>query len=60
MPVDLNEQDSVEEIEVVRYVKFSAQGTRSLSEVSLRPAMDGKTDFYEANHRFATSVYMCN
>ncbi|KAI3848976.1 hypothetical protein MKX03_001068 [Papaver bracteatum] len=60
MPVDINEQDSVEEIEVVGYVKFSVQETRSLSGVSLRPATDGKTDFYEANHRFATGVYMCN
>ncbi|KAI3995063.1 hypothetical protein MKX01_020835 [Papaver californicum] len=60
MPVDLNEQDSIEEIEVVGYVKFSVQGTRSLSGVSLRPATDGKTDFYETNHRFATAVYMCN
>ncbi|XP_026395649.1 uncharacterized protein LOC113290265 [Papaver somniferum] len=60
MPVDINEQDSVEEIEVFGYVKFSVQGTRSLSGVSLQPATDGKTDFYEANHRFATGVYMCN
>ncbi|OVA04210.1 Muniscin C-terminal mu homology domain [Macleaya cordata] len=60
MPVDSSEQDSSEEIEVVGFVKFSVQGTRSLSGVSLRPATEGKTDFYEVNHRFASGVYMCN
>lgn len=60
MPVDSNEEDGGEEIEVVGYVKFSAQGMRSLSGVSLRPASEGKTDFYEVNHRYESGVYMCN
>ncbi|MCL7025541.1 hypothetical protein MKW94_013470 [Papaver nudicaule] len=60
MPVDINEQDSLEELEIVGYVKFSVQGTRSLSGVSLRPATEGTTDFYEVNHRFASGLYMCN
>ncbi|KAK9931751.1 hypothetical protein M0R45_019016 [Rubus argutus] len=60
MPVDSNEADGGEEIEVVAYVKFSWQGTRSLSGVCLRPASEGKTDFYEVNHRYESGVYMCN
>ncbi|XP_059637293.1 uncharacterized protein LOC132279349 [Cornus florida] len=59
MPVDRNEEDG-EEIDVVCYVKFSAQGTKSLSGVSLLPASEGKTDFYEVNHRYESGVYMCN
>ncbi|KAK7265266.1 hypothetical protein RJT34_32884 [Clitoria ternatea] len=58
MPVDSNEGD--EEIEVVGYVKFSEQVTQSLSGVSIRPASEGKTDFYEVSHRFESGVYMCN
>ncbi|KAJ1433489.1 Muniscin C-terminal [Sesbania bispinosa] len=58
MPVDSSEDD--EEIEVVGYVKFSAQATQSLSGVSLRPASEGKTDFYEVSHRFESGVYLCN
>lgn len=60
MPVDSNEEDGGEEIEVVACVKFSWQGTRSLSGVCLRPASEGKTDFYEVNHRYESGVYMCN
>ncbi|XP_024194038.1 uncharacterized protein LOC112197542 [Rosa chinensis] len=60
MPVDSNEEDGGEEIEVVAYVKFSWQGNRSLSGVCLRPASEGKTDFYEVNHRYESGVYMCN
>lgn len=60
MPVDSSEEDGGEEIEVVGYVKFSAQGTRSLSGISLLPASEGKTDFYEVNHRYESGVYMCN
>ncbi|KAK9101698.1 hypothetical protein Sjap_018952 [Stephania japonica] len=60
MPVDSDEQDSGEEIEVVGLVQFSVQGTRSLSGVSLRPATEGKTDFYEVNHRFSNGTYLCN
>ncbi|GMP94758.1 hypothetical protein CsSME_00044083 [Camellia sinensis var. sinensis] len=51
MPVDSSEEDGGDEIEVVGYVKFSIQGTRSLSGFSLRPASEGKTDFYEVKHR---------
>lgn len=58
MPVDSNEDD--EEIEVVCYVKFSVQTTQSLSGVSLRPASEGKTDFYEVSDRLESGVYMCN
>jgi hypothetical protein len=58
MPVDSIEED--EEIEVVGYVKFSVQGARSLSGVSLRPTSEGKADFYEVSHRFESGVYMCN
>ncbi|KAL6980133.1 hypothetical protein U1Q18_021782 [Sarracenia purpurea var. burkii] len=61
MPVDSSEEDgSEEEIEVLCYVKFSFQGARLLSGVSLRPATEGKTDFYEVNHRYESGVYMCN
>lgn len=59
MPVDTNEEDD-EEIEVVGYVKFSVQGTRSLSGVFLRPVSEGNADFYEVNHRYQSGVYMCN
>lgn len=58
MPVDSSEGD--EEIEVVAYVKFSAQGSRSLSGLCLRPASEGKTDFYEVSHKFESGAYMCN
>jgi hypothetical protein len=58
MPVDSSEED--EELEVVAYVKFSAQGARSLSGLCLRPASEGKIDFYEVSHRFESGVYMCN
>uniref|UniRef100_A0A5B7A1J8 MHD domain-containing protein n=1 Tax=Davidia involucrata TaxID=16924 RepID=A0A5B7A1J8_DAVIN len=60
MPVDSSEEEGGEEIEVVCYVKFSYQGTKSLSGVSLRPASEGKTDFYEVNHRYESGVYICN
>lgn len=58
MPVDSGEDD--EALEVVGYVKFSVQGATSLSGVCLRPASEGKTDFYEVNHRYESGVYMCN
>ncbi|KAL2464378.1 hypothetical protein Fot_52334 [Forsythia ovata] len=50
MPVDIGD-DGEEDLEVVGYVKFSAHGATSLSGISLRPATDGKTDFYEVDHR---------
>ncbi|OMP10623.1 hypothetical protein COLO4_04392 [Corchorus olitorius] len=58
MHVDSNEDD--EELEVVAYVKFSMQGAMTLSGVCLRPASEGKTDFYEVNHRYESGVYTCN
>lgn len=60
MPVDTSEEDGGEEIEVVGYVKFSYQGTRSLSGISLQPVSEGKTDFYEVPHRYESGVYTCN
>lgn len=60
MPVDVSAEDSGEEIEVTGFVQFSAQGTRTLSGISLRPASEGATDFYEVNHRFASGTYTCN
>jgi hypothetical protein len=59
MPVDSNEDDD-EEIEVVGYVKFSVQTTQPLSGISIRPASEGKTDFYEVSHKLESGVYMCN
>ncbi|CAK9137970.1 unnamed protein product [Ilex paraguariensis] len=60
MPVDISEEESGEELEVVCYVNFSAQGNRSLSGLSLQSASEGKSDFYEVDHRCANGVYMCN
>ncbi|GAB4838234.1 hypothetical protein Ancab_027765 [Ancistrocladus abbreviatus] len=60
MPVDSSEDDVEDEIEVVCYVKFSMQGTKSLSGVSLWPASEGKTDFYMGDHKVETGTYMCN
>ncbi|KAM7508421.1 hypothetical protein LguiA_018874 [Lonicera macranthoides] len=59
MPVDSSE-DGGEEIEVFGYVKFSAQGDKSLSGFSLQPASEGNKDFYEVNHRYESGIYMCN
>uniref|UniRef100_A0A2P2LRS3 MHD domain-containing protein n=1 Tax=Rhizophora mucronata TaxID=61149 RepID=A0A2P2LRS3_RHIMU len=60
MPVDSSEGEDDEEIEVVGYVKFSMQGTTSLSGVCLRPASEVKTDFYEVSHSYESGVYICN
>lgn len=60
MPVDTSEEDGGEELEVVGYVKFSFQGTKSLSGISLQPASEGKIDFYEVAHRYESGVYTCN
>lgn len=57
MPVDIGD-DGEEDLEVVGYVKFSAHGATSLSGISLRPATDGKTDFYEVDHRYASGLYI--
>ncbi|XP_043720597.1 uncharacterized protein LOC122668098 [Telopea speciosissima] len=59
MPVDSDELAG-EEIEVIGLVKFSVLGSRTLSGVTLRPATEGKTDFYEINHTYSSGVYMCN
>ncbi|XP_057767278.1 uncharacterized protein LOC130987686 [Salvia miltiorrhiza] len=60
MPVDIGEDDDGSDLEIVGYVKFSAQGYRSLSGISLRPASEGKTDFYETDHRYESGLYVCN
>ncbi|KAJ7955778.1 FCH domain only protein 1 [Quillaja saponaria] len=60
MPVDSSEEDGVDEIEVVCYVKFSVEGAKSLSGVSLLLASEGKSDFYEVSHKFENGVYTCN
>lgn len=60
MPVDSIEENAGEELDVVGYVKFSGEGMLSLSGVCLRPATEGKTDFYEVAHKYETGVYMCN
>ncbi|KAF5176889.1 muniscin carboxy-terminal mu-like domain protein [Thalictrum thalictroides] len=60
MPVDINEEDTDEDIEIVALVQFFVQGTRSLSGVSLRSVSEGNTDFYEVNHQFSSGSYMCN
>ncbi|KAF8102587.1 hypothetical protein N665_0198s0285 [Sinapis alba] len=58
MPLD--SENGEEEPEIICYVKFSVQGSSSLSGISLRTAAEGNTDFYEVDHRFETGVYMCN
>lgn len=60
MPVDSSPEDGEEEIDIVCYVKFAAEGMLSLSGVCLRPATEGKTDFYEVSHKYETGVYICN
>nr|GMC63371.1 F-BAR domain only protein [Ipomoea batatas] len=59
-PVDISDEDNIEELEVIGSVKFSTQGARSLSGISLLPAIEGKTDFYEVDHRYASGNYICN
>ncbi|XP_010483266.1 PREDICTED: uncharacterized protein LOC104761828 isoform X2 [Camelina sativa] len=58
MPLD--SENGEEEPEIICYVKFSVQGSTSLSGISLRAAAEGNTDFYEVDHRYETGVYMCN
>ncbi|XP_047317823.1 uncharacterized protein LOC124921240 [Impatiens glandulifera] len=60
MPIDSSEDDNEEEIEVVCQVKFSIQGSKTLSGVSIVPASEGKTDFYLKDHKYFSGVYMCN
>uniref|UniRef100_A0A1J3ITD2 FCH domain only protein 1 n=1 Tax=Noccaea caerulescens TaxID=107243 RepID=A0A1J3ITD2_NOCCA len=58
MPID--SENGEEEPEIICYVKFSVQGSSSLSGISLRAAAEGNTDFYEVDHRYETGVYLCN
>ncbi|CAN8248394.1 unnamed protein product [Cochlearia groenlandica] len=58
MPIDSDNGE--EEPDIICYVKFSVQGSTSLSGISLRAAAEGNTDFYEVDHRYETGVYMCN
>lgn len=58
MPVDSSEEDGGEEIDVVCHVKFASQGMLSLSGVCLRPATEGKTDFYEVGHKYESGALM--
>ncbi|XP_010688483.2 uncharacterized protein LOC104902407 [Beta vulgaris subsp. vulgaris] len=60
MPVDINEEDTEEEIDVVCYVKFSVKGAKTLSGVSLWPASEATTEFYVVDHKFESGNYMCN
>jgi hypothetical protein len=58
MPID--SVSGEEEPEIICYVKFSVQGSSSLSGITLRVAAEGNTDFYEVDHRYETGVYLCN
>ncbi|GAB2267445.1 hypothetical protein Dimus_002428 [Dionaea muscipula] len=60
VPIEMSEEDVEDEIDVVCYVKFSIQGTKSLSGVDLLPASEGKTDFYVVNHKVESGSYFCN
>ncbi|CAI9098510.1 OLC1v1035172C1 [Oldenlandia corymbosa var. corymbosa] len=60
MPVEINDEDGELDLEVACYVKFSSQASRSLSGVSLHPASEGKTDFYEVDDRYSSGIYICN
>ncbi|KAL3841040.1 hypothetical protein ACJIZ3_025631 [Penstemon smallii] len=60
MPVDLADDDDGSDLEIFGYVKFSAQGYRSLSGISLKSASEGNTNFYETDHRYASGDYICN
>ncbi|KAK1388344.1 hypothetical protein POM88_016522 [Heracleum sosnowskyi] len=52
MPVDSGAKNDLEDLEVVGYVTFSSQGIKSLSGISLQPASEDSTDFYEGEHRY--------
>ncbi|XP_010913657.1 uncharacterized protein [Elaeis guineensis] len=57
MPVDQDSADG--ELEVVGMVKFSAQGSITLSGVSLQPVSDGIAHFNVVGHRFESGSYLC-
>lgn len=60
MPVDIDEDDDGLDVDIFVHVKFSAQGYKSLSGISLKPASEGKTDFYEIDHRYSSGIYLSN
>ncbi|KAG6414422.1 hypothetical protein SASPL_127144 [Salvia splendens] len=60
MPVDIGKDDDGSELEIFGRVEFASTGNRSLSGISLRPAGEGSTDFYEVEHRYASGHYFCN
>lgn len=60
MPVDISDEDNEIDLEVVAYVKFSAQWSKTLSGISFQPATEGKTDFYVVDHKFSSGEYICN
>lgn len=60
MPIESSEEDAADDIEVVCQVKFSIQGSKSLSGVNIWPASEGKTDFYVVDHKAETGAYFCN
>ncbi|KAG9143340.1 hypothetical protein Leryth_018615 [Lithospermum erythrorhizon] len=60
MPIEIGDDDGGEDLEIFCYVKFSAQGSQSLSGISLLPASETKTDFYEVDHRYESGSYISN
>lgn len=60
MPVDIGEVDDGSELEIFGRVEFATKGSRSLSGICLRPAAEGRNDFYEVEHRYGTGDYICN
>ncbi|KAG9130539.1 hypothetical protein Leryth_011803 [Lithospermum erythrorhizon] len=60
MPIEIDDDDGGEDLEIFCYVKFSAQGSQSLSGISLLPASEGRTDFYEVDHRYESGTYISN
>ncbi|KAL9687982.1 hypothetical protein QQ045_032394 [Rhodiola kirilowii] len=60
MPIDSSADNDAEDLEVAVYVKFSVEGAKTLSGISLLPASEGNKDYYEVNHKYETGVYMSN
>ncbi|PKA48698.1 hypothetical protein AXF42_Ash018515 [Apostasia shenzhenica] len=58
MPVEVDSSEG--EVEVSGMVKFSAKGSMTLSEFSLRPASEGIAQFNEVDHTFVSGTYICN
>lgn len=59
MPVEIGDDDG-SGLEIFCRVEFSARGSGSLSGISVRPASEGRIDFYEVEHRYANGDYICN